>query len=310
MIQITVPVSRRPDLNDAYQQYDARAENYVATKVFAPLAVETVRGEIEVVRRDNATQDVPMARAANGTYNRIDQMLEVLKYSLVEKGAEHVILAGEQNTIQYNKLLGGTRLLKLKRWISREIDFSDVLFNAGTVPASALVGAVWTNPASTPLTDLIAARENVRLACGAPPDTIVMSATNLSRLLGNTEVRNCFPGMQVLTMDAIQANLPALCGYSKLFISNGITNTVPVGNFTAGSIVPDDTVAVCMTANADDPAEVMCTGRTLYWAEDAGIDGVVETYISNEQRGMVVRVRDYQNPILFDAATAALLTVA
>jgi len=115
MIQITVPVSKRADLNDAYQQYQARPENFVATKVFAPLATDAVRGEVEVVRRDNALQDVPMARAANGTYNRIDQMLEVLQYTLVEKGAEHVVLAGEQNSIQYNKILGGVRLLKLKR---------------------------------------------------------------------------------------------------------------------------------------------------------------------------------------------------
>lgn len=309
MIQINVPASRRPDLNDAYSQYDARSENFVATKVFAPLNVDTVRGEIEIVRRDNALKDVPMARAANGTYNRIDQMLEVLEYTLVEKGAEHVILAGEQNTIQYNKILGGTRLLKLKRWISREIDFRDILFDAGTVPASALEGVVWTNPAATPLADLVAAREVVRANCGMAPDTIVMSGTNLARLMTNTEVRNAFPGVSVLSLDLIQQALPALCGMKKLYVSNAITNSDPIGKFTAADIIPSDTVAVCVSANAEDPAELMSTGRTLYWGADAGIDGVVEDYISNEQRGMVLRVRDYQNPVMFDAVTAALLTV-
>jgi hypothetical protein len=251
-----------------------------------------------------------MNRAANGTYNRIDQMLEVLEYTLVEKGAEHVVLAGEQNTLQYNKLLGGVRLLKGKRWTSREIDFRDVLFNAATVPAQPLKGAVWTDATSTPLTDLIAAREAVAARCGMEPDTIVMNNTNLSRLLGNAEVRSCFPGIPVLTFDAIKEALPALCGYRYLHVSSATRNAVPVGGFTPSSIIPSTTVAVCISANAEDPAEMPATGRTLYWEEDAGIDGVVEDYVSNEQRGVVLRVRDYQNPVMFDAQSAALLTVS
>ena len=309
-IQINVPVSVRPDLNDAYSQYAGKPENFIATQVFAPLASDSVRGEVEVVRRDNALQDVPMARAANGTYNRIDQMLTTLEFTLVEKGAEHVVLAGEKNTVQYNKLLGGVRLLKLKRWISREIDFRNVLFDAATVPAQALQGAVWTDATSTPLTDLVATREAVIGRCGMEPDTIVMSSTNLSRLLNNAEVRSCFPGVPILSLAIIQEALPALCGYKYLRVSKGTINADPVGSFTSSSIIPNTTVAVCISAGADDPAELPATGRTMYWAEDAGIDGVVEDYISNEQRGVVLRVRDFQNPIMFDAQTAALLTVA
>lgn len=301
-INITTPYSARPDLNDAYYQYQVNEDNYIATRLFKPLAVDSVKGEIEVVKgTDMITPMASMARAGNGTYNRIDAELDVISYELGEKGAEHVVKFGEQNTIQYNKILGGIRLLKAKRYIARETDAAYVMNNS-SIPNSTLVGTTWDSTAAEPIVDLIKARDEVITACGQAPDTIVMNAFDFSLLIKTEQVRDSFPGVAVLSYNLVKEALPDLAGYSKLLISNAMNNTGPI--FANGKIF------VCKTADsADDPAEIPATGRLLYWAEDAGYDGVVEDYLSNEQRALIIRIRDYQNPLVLNAKSAAYLTV-
>lgn len=299
-INITAPYVARPELTDAYYQYDADDSSYIADQLFTPLNVDAVRGEIEVVTAEHLTKAVDMSRAADGTYNRIDQSLSVLEYVLQEKGAEHLIPFGEQNSIQYNKLVGGARLLKTKRRISREFDARTAMTGAGI--KSTTISTKWDQAKATPISDLIAARDDVISRAGMAPDTIVMSNLDFSLLVKSDEVRAAFPGVSVLSFNLLQESLPALAGYSKLLISTAIAGKDPIW--------PSGTVWVCRTApGADAPAETPCTGRLLYWGEDAGADGVVEDYLSNEQRAIVLRVRDYQNPKVLNPLSASKLSI-
>lgn len=299
-ININIPYVSRPELTDAYYQYDADDSSYIADRLFAPLNVNAVRGEIEIVTADQLTKDVNMSRAADGTYNRIDQSLTVLEYVLQEKGAEHLIPFGEQNSIQYNKLVGGARLLKTKRRISREFDAKNAMDNSGI--GTTTISTKWDKANATPISDLIKARDEVISASGMAPDTIVLNNLDFSLLLKSDEVRSAFPGAAVLSFALLQEALPSLAGYTKLLVSTAIAGKTPI--FSSG------TVYVCRTASgADAPAETPCTGRLLYWGEDAAAEGVVEDYLSNEQRGIVLRVRDFQNPFVLNPLSAKKLSV-
>lgn len=299
-INITTPFSKRPDLNDAYYEYQVDADNYICSRLFAPLAVDSVKGDIEVVRVDKAIEEVSMNRASNGTYPRIDQYLKTVPYELGEKGAEHLVKFGEQLTIQYNKILGGIRLLKLKRYIAREIDAATVMTGA-SVTQTTLEGTAWDSTAATPITDLIKLHDEIEARTGFSPNTLVIPAPDISLMRKSEEVKECFPGINVLTLDKLKEELPALCGFDKLLIAKARSNNGAI--WTAGTIYGLTTVS------EDAPAESPATGRLLYWAEDAAAEGVVEDYLSNEQRGLVIRVRDYQNPLMLNVAGAGQLKV-
>jgi hypothetical protein len=311
-ILITNNLSRRPELEDAYQQYTPEG-NFAATLAFAPLGVDDPRGEIETVRADNALKEVAMDRAANGTYNRITQRLDVINYNLQEKGAEHLVKFGEKNTIQYNKIEGGIRLLKIKRWISREIDFANMLFD-DSVFSSDTATAAWSNAAtSNPIADVMEAAATIRNRTGMEPNALVLNRANLSNLLMSDNIRQQFQGASIVTQVLLEQSLPAIFGLEYLVVSSAVSNTAALGDtIVANRIVPDDYVSVCKIATPGAPPQDSAVGRTLYWSEDDTdpVDGVVETYMSNEQRGMVIRVRDYQNPVLMDANLGHLIDVS
>lgn len=310
-IQITSNYVRRPELSDAYYEYMPEG-NFIATKVFKPLAVDEPRGELEKVRADNMLKTKSMTRASNGSYNRVDAMLDVLPYTLQEKGAEHSILFGEKNSIQYNKLLGGINHLKTLRWISRELDFRDVLFDLTTfTPESA--NSDWASPSSDILGDIMDAMAIVRSQSGMEANALVINRTVLAYVLKNEAIRAQFQGATIVTQAVLEANLPAIFGLEYLYVSGGVQNTATIGDpIVAEQLVPTTLASVCRVASEGAPPQSPAVGRTIYWAEDDTdpIDGVVETYQYDPQRALIVRVRDYQNPILIDENLNVLIDVA
>ena len=301
----------RPELRDAY--YQAIPQGWIADQVAPFLSVETKSGQIEVVKRESMLGNETTAkRAPDGSYGSVDLYIGKVDYDCEDIGKEHTIKNGDGSTISLNRELAATMLLNSVVNTFKEHLFVADLFTNWS-GSSGNAGTSWaTLASSTPIADLNTAILATTVASGVKPNAIVLNSLTLSYLLNAASTRALFPGAQVVTLDVLNAQLPALVGVKYIFEGSAVYNSAVEGlPFNGAFIVPSNKVMLCTVPVGVSPTDPLApaTMRTAVWAEDAGSgELVVENYRDERRRGEVYRVRTNIDHVLMDKATGYLLT--
>jgi hypothetical protein len=288
-------------------------QGWIADMVAPFLSVDTKSGQIEVVKREALLAlEATAKRAPDGSYGRVNQYIGKVDYDCEDIGKEHVVKDGDGTTISYNKELGAVMLLNNIVNTFKEHLFVNTLFTNWS-GSSGNVTTSWATLASaTPIADLNTAILATTVASGVKPNAIVLNSTTLSYLLNAASTKALFPGAQVVGLDLLNAQLPALLGIKYVFEGSAVYNAAVEGlPFSGAFIVPANKVMICNVPVGVNPADPLApaTMRTPVWAEDAGGgDLVVENYRDEARRGEVYRVRTNIDHVIMDKATGYLLT--
>ena len=306
--------TQRPELADALYEYQPDNIGFIADAVAPRMDVGEAAGNLEVVTRESMLQIPADERRPNGEYAELSMYLDKVAYTTTDRGLTYTIKDGDRSTIQLNHELAAMRMLKSSLMRARDKRVIDTLFSTSTWTGAALLTTAatpWTTAATAdPITNVIAAKKKVRDATGVEPNALVLSALNLDRLIQCTIIRDAAKYTTMPTVAELTAALPALLGVQKLIVSKSMYDANPEGkSANPTSQMTDLYVQVAVIGNENDPVSpsVMFTPTFI---EDGGLPYVVESWQSNEKRGLVYRVRNHVGELLVDKYFAHMIKVA
>lgn len=281
----------RPDLADAYREYNPSGVKFAYNEIFPTAQVPTQFGEMEVETADSLLTEDDLERGPGGNYNRIDIEISKKQYTIREKGLEIPFKYGDGRVLTYDFELGAARRLRLKHDLAYERVAGDVVF-AATVPTTAATAA-WNAAGGKPLTDLETAIEAFYDRNGMLPNALIMGRKAAAALPLNAEVTGRFPGAPMLAWQSVLDSIAALIGIDRVIIGTAVRNTAAKGNAKSISgIFPATHVALALVAPQGAPVETACVGRSLVWSEDGADDIIIENYYWEPTRSEIYRGRN------------------
>jgi len=199
---------------------------------------------------------------------------------------------------------------------------ADLVFNTTTWTGSSLyldVSQPWSNVSGgTPLADVEFAVRKVYANTGIWPNALILTRKSFRDLRMSDDVQDAIrssgAGNPTKASEVTAAMLAQVFDLPKIIVAGGTRNTAAKGQTaTIGSIwgsITDGSgkAMVARIADANDPPEYPCLGRTFHWSADgSSIGGAVETYMDERRRGSIVRVRQDVHHKIYDAEFGFLL---
>lgn len=302
----------RPDLAQCYQEYDASGIQ-LAYKIAMPFAnVDEQRATIPSEKPDDMLRIEDMDRGPGGHYNRVNTRLGSVAYSCEGKGLEFPIHLGDGRLFQLPSLAkeeAAARQLRVKADLWFEQQVSTAIFGLGSAQA---LNVAWDLPAtSQPLTDIANASRTVQTATGVTPNTLILNLRNWNYLVQSASVKAWFPGAVMITKELIGQALAGMYGITRIAVSSAQKNTAEEGlPMVAASIFPDNLVAVAYCAESDmTPYTAMSCGRIFNWVEDSATPLILEQYMWEPTRSLILRVRNNVDVNLWNPNLVKLITV-
>lgn len=268
----------RPDLNDAFYNYDAGGAKWLAPLVAPLTPIELEAGTIETLDAANFTGTEETGWARGADVPTVDVTVGAINFTCRRDGLAIPVPEGTA-TLQLNKDRAARTKINhhiMKAW---ERTMAAVVQSTATFTGADLyldTTTVWTDAAAKIIADINAAKAKVVKNSELVPDTLALSYKNLCSLLANTEIIGRFPGASVVSEQMLLSNLPGIFGLQKLFVG-----TTPAFS--------DSYVSVCKTANTSDMSET-CAFRTLGYSPDLSGGGpVFDEYVSVEANVRKIR---------------------
>jgi len=291
---ITAPgglATPRPDLAQAYLEYNEQDTIYAHRAIFPAASVPTQSGEMEVETLDSLLTIDNMDRNPGGAYNRIDIELSKKQYLIREQGLEIPFHYGDGRVLTYDFEEGAARRLRKKHDMMYENITAGIMF-AGGLPTTAATAA-WTAAGGVPLTDIRTGIAAFRTRTGMIPNALIMGWEAAAALPLNAQVTGRFPGVTQLNFEAALLSIAALVGIRKVIIGNATVNTAQKGNVKViGPLFPATHVSLSLVADEGAPVETACVGRSLVWTEDGSDDVIFEQYYVEQTRSEIYRARN------------------
>jgi len=313
MIQQGTYATPREDLGEAVHEYDASAEGFIATEVLPIREVKRKAATVSVVTRENLKR--ADARHANrGSFNRVDLYTEDLAYACKDYGLEGSLSDEDRANYEndFEAELETVMDVKHKLLVEAEIRAATLIFNTSTWTGSALYtdvsSAPWDAAGSDAISHVLAAKEKVRANTGMTPDTLVISAKTLNNLLGNTGIKNRFPGAAVLTEQMIRQNLAAIFGLENLLVGKKTYDSAKEGqDFSGADIWSDDYAMICRRNTGSLKSGGL--GRTFLWTLMSPENITVKQYREEQTESDIFRVRQFLEEKVFDPYFGHLLKI-
>jgi len=291
---ITAPgglATPRPDLADAYREWEPSGVKYAHSMIFPAAQVPTQFGEMEVETVDSMLTVDNLDRNPGGGYNRIDIELSKKQYTIREKGIEIPFHYGDGRSLTYDFEAGAARRIRTKHELEYETIAGGIIFDAA-LPTTAATAA-WTAAGGVPLTDLRTAITAFYARNGMLPNALIMGWNAATALPLNAQVTGRFPGITMLGFDAALSSLASLVGIQQVIIGTAVSNTAAKGNAKVlGAIFPATHVSLALVAPQGAPVETACLGRSLVWSEDGADDVIIEQYDWEPTRSIIYRGRN------------------
>lgn len=319
MIQKSTHATPRADLGVAFQEYSPRRARYIANAVLPRLGVAKEAATISVTKRKNLT--IPETKHANGaTYNRIELYMDDMAYACVDHGLEGQITDRDREKYRddFDCEIEKTAAIKIKMMLAREKRVKELVFNTSTWTGTALYtdysAAPWDAAASAVIKQIQTGREKVRLNCGVPADSMIISESSFINLLNNTEIKAKFPGATVITEEMMRAQMGAIFGVLNLLVGQAVYNSADEGqDFTGAEIWPDDYALLAVLGTEDLPMTEPQLGRTIVWEQYLDVAGeelvYVEQYRENQTKSDIINVEQSIDEKVFDAYFGHLLKI-
>jgi hypothetical protein len=211
-----------------------------------------------------------------------------------------------------------TEAIKVKMLLAREKRIKDLIFNTTTWTGSALYtdnsAAPWDTAGSAVIKQIQTAREKVRLNCGVPADSMIISESSFINLLNNTEIKAKFPGATVITEAMMRAQMGAIFGITNLLVGQAVYNSADEAqDFVGAEIWPDDYAMVAVLGEEGLPMTEPQLGRTIVWESYVDPDGeelvYVESYREEQTKSDIIRVEQSIDEKVFDAYFGHLMKI-
>lgn len=317
MIQKATHATPRMDLGVAFSEYSVSKMRFIADDILPQLPVAKKAATLSVTKRKNLT--VPNIKRANGsTYNRVELYMDDMSYECVNEGLEGQVTDEDVENYgsDFDAEVLKTQAIKIKMRLARELAVKNLIFNTTTWPSGTAAlftdnsGAPWDAAGSAVIKQIQTGREKVRLNCGVPADSMIISESSFINLLNNTEIKAKFPGATVITEAMMRAQMGAIFGIQNLLVGQAVYNSADEGqDFSGAEIWPDDYALLAVLGEAGLPLTEPQLGRTMLWEKYASDIEYVESYREEQTESEIVRVKRFVQHKLFDAYFAHLMQI-
>ena len=308
----------RLDLGAAFMEFADQQKNLIGIQALPIFKTKKIEGVFSAITRESLTRDVDTKRAMRGKYNREGIGTEEKSYKCEEHGLEGALDDGERAMYasDFDAELVITNQTGSLVLLAQEKRIANALFDTAVFTGSSLYTDISSSaPFATVGSDVIGAiktaREKVRQNCGMEPNALILSQTNINRLLLNTAVKAAIQYVARLTEAELLNALADILGVPKILIGKAIRNTANKGKTFSGSDVWSATYALLAVVAADGQDLTQpAIGRTFLWTDDSPENALVESYRDDTIKSDVFRVRQNVDEVVIDANFGHLLKVA
>lgn len=319
MIQKSTHATPRADLGVAFHEYSPRKARYIANDILPRLGVAKEAATFSVTKRKNLT--IPETKHANGaTFNRVELYMDDLDYVCVDHGLEGQLTDRDREKYKndFDAEVEKTGSIKIKMMLAREKRIKDLVFNTTTWSGADLYtdnsGSPWDAAGSGVIKQIQLAREKVRLNCGVPAESMIISESSMINLINNTEIKAKFPGATVITEAMLRAQMGAIFGIRNLIVGQAVYNSADENqDFSGAEIWPDDYALVATLGEEGLPMTEPQLGRTIVWEQYVDPDGeelvYLEQYREEQTKSDIFRVEQSIDEKVFDKYFAHLMKI-
>lgn len=307
--KLSVP---RSDLAEAFREYQPEGQSFIATEVLPERQVAQLTAKLPVITRENYNR-TENASSNGAAANRINLAIGETDYVCTKKRLEIALTDDDRSNYadDFDAELESVQLIKTKMMLEREAEAAAALFNTTTFTGSDLFtdvsGAPWDAAASDAIGHVLAAMEKIRKNCGYRPNALVIGEATLVNLLGNTGIKNRFPGAPLVTRAMIEQAMIAIFGLERLIVGSVVYNGAKEGQTWAGTdLWGDDYAMVCRINQGSTVSGGL--GRTLVWNGFNTMDMVTQ-YREEQIHADIFDVSVYDQVKIFEPAFAHLLKV-
>lgn len=296
---------RRDDLGMRYDEFDLamNQQGFIGHRVMPLIMRSTPSGKFPRVPLAEYLQNLNTQRNPDGTYNRSKREFTSDTYDTKEYGLEATL--DDRTVARYDDLIDAEvfegEVIENALLMEYEKQVAALMFNATTY-SGRTSGPTneWDDIANaTPVTDVKAAVDSVRLACGVKPNALIINdfvfrnATRCAQVIDNLK----YQGFQDARPGEISKQALALSlNIDEVIVAEGLYNTKEPGlTPVLADIWSNEYALVARVAKSRNPME-RCVGRTFMWDQEGASDGdrmgvIAETYYEERSRGGVLRRR-------------------
>ncbi|OHB82791.1 MAG: hypothetical protein A2V98_25860 [Planctomycetes bacterium RBG_16_64_12] len=320
----------RYDLSMSYGEFNLRLNRlgFIGLKALPPVGVAKQAANFSKITIESVLGPVEdTVRAPDGTYSRGDFEWTPDSYKTEEHGVEEPM---DDRTIKIYGSEIRAEFIHAERAINRVLQAFEnavaaAVFNSTTWTGAALTTAVaipWTTQATAvPVDNIDAAIDKVKTACGAKPNTLILTDYALRCIKRTTQIEDLlkYSGRDDPKNLGILSGLGELLDLPNILVAAGYKNTAGEGATASLTRFWDPTMAMvcCVNTSGDLEDPVPTIGRTIMWTEEnVSIPGVgdgepgviLEEYREENRRGSVLRARMDRQIKILHAEAGHLMT--
>lgn len=303
----------RLDLGQAMNEW-VGPSLFIAPEVLPIFGTPQESATFSKITRESMLKTENAQRAANGAYNTISIGAEDDNYKTVEYGLKGNVDDRKRALFSsdFDLELETAKQVRHKLNIAYEKRAATLVFNTTTWAGATLftnLSTDWDNIASTPIQDIIAAKEKVRVLTGMEPNVLILNKENINRLRVVTQILDAIKYTQMTSFNAVVNALASLFDLERIIVAGGVENTAAQGQAASISDIWSDDYAMVAVIDSSGSLEVPTLGKTFLWTTDSPSEMVVESYRNEDLRKDIIRVRHNLDEKIFDPSFAHLMQV-
>jgi len=298
----------RPDLH-SYAQEFIEEQSLIGLDLFPVFDVEEEDGKYPIAPVEALLNVPETCRAPRANYPRDDWEFEMGEYDTAEQGIEEPVDDVEAKQLErfFDSEVVGTQRTINAIILGREKSIATTLFDPANFTPHE-VATEWSNPASTPILDILLARIAVHNACGIDPDTLVVTSRTFDNLRLNTEVLERTKYNREESIRLTPEIVANVLNVKRVLIGSAVYNVAKKGQEASLSqIWSDEYAMLCVTSEGKD-IKSPCIGRTFRWSKDCPENILVESYREEAKRCTVIRCRQHMDEKVMLTACGYLFT--
>lgn len=289
---------QRPDLGQVANEFLDNQIGYIGLEIMPLFPTPLQAADFPIIPMEAILKIPALERAARAAYPRTDWEFKNDTYSTKERGLEEPV--DHREAALYERFFDAESfaVVRTLKTILRaqELRISGIVSNTSNAIGNAAASAAWTDAsAADPRSDVDAAKLAMRSAGGLLPNTGVLSYLSFSKLI-STEAfadQTKYTGSVQMAGNTVQRQMVAdWFGLDRILVGNSIYDNEKRGKSTTITDIWSDTKMnlLHLGGNAMDLKDPTF-GRTFLWTGETPVNGMIETYMENQNRSTIVRVR-------------------
>lgn len=318
--------SPRPDLQLGTERFDsiANRSNMVGLQLMPVITVAAKFGQFgKVDIGELLKKNVDARRSAGAAYRAISGRFSKDSYACTEYGLIEPIDDDEAATwgAWINaEMLATTRLVNqlVEAHEARVVTAVDAISN------STALSTDWLQTNATPVTDLLAIKETVRMRCGRVPNALCIEHKVFQYLINNAEVidrlNSSGAGRATAAGEMNKELLAIALDLDEVIVAGGLKNTAADGSAVSLATLWTQNNGLLFVKDSTNDFSRPRWGNTLVWSEQipgagdliqsAGMQAqpTIERYRDETLRSDVIRARWYTTEKVMWSECAQLIT--